>query len=340
MPGLVLWRPVADIRAECGGHHHVPAHHHAARDHNSGISAHEVHRRKADEHDGRRGHGEAHFADPIDKSAGDDAHNACEYQHHAEDYRIVLDAEIVLDIDYQVWEEHLHGDRENAESREGQVKLRILTHNRGAQAVEQVFEIAVPPRREPRRILDQHERHESDDGYRDAEDVEKLAPFSLLGQPVKAAEDYQHGDERQYRQHALHAAAVVTVGDIRDVGVESRVVRGAAEEGHHAVEHDHHHRRSRRRVRRGEKPPRVLRCNVAESGGRESPEYVARADECLALADTVRQRPHEKRRHRRGGGRPADHRGNIAGVGADGVIEEHVEIHVLYRPRELPEQAN
>ena len=243
MPGLAGRRPVADIRAERRGHHHVPAHHHRSRDHHAGAPAHKEHAHKPREHDSRRGEHEAQLAEPVDKAPRHDAHDRREDQHHAEDYRIVRDAEVVLYVDDEVREEHLHRNREQAERRKRQIKLRVLPHDRRPEAVEQVLKIAVRAALKPRLVLHEEDGQHADKSHRKAEDIEELLPSPLLRQPVESAEDDKHRYKRQDGEHALRTAAVRVIRNVGDIGVEGRVVCRAAKEGHHAVHYDDEHRR-------------------------------------------------------------------------------------------------
>ena len=102
---------------------------------------------------------------------------------------------------------------------------------------------------------------------------------------------------------------------------------------------DHHRRGSRRRGRR-EQLRRVFDCHEAERRRRKAPEQIAAADKQLALSHAVGQRAHQQRRQRGGSRTPADHGGDIAGVGGDGVIEIDVKIHIFDRPGKLADHAD
>ncbi len=240
MADLALRGPVPDIGAEGGGHHHVAAHHHRARDHHAGAAAHKIHAHKPRQHDESRRQGKAELAHFVDKAAGHHADHGGGNEHHAQNNGIVADAQIVLDVDDQIGEEHLHRHGEQAEGGKGQVQIGVCPDHGGPQAVEQVFEIAVPAGLKPRLILHQKDGNKAHKGHRRAENAKKFLPSPLLGQAVEQAEDDQHGDQRQDGQHALHPAPVALIGHIGDIGVEGSVVGGAAEEGHHAVQHHHH----------------------------------------------------------------------------------------------------
>ena len=162
----------------------------------------------------------------------------------------------------------------------------MLLHDRGAQAVDQIFEIRLAVRCELRL---RHQCAGSQPRQRDgsAENGEEFPPPAALCHAVKRTEDHQHGDERQNGKHRLGLSAVFRIDRIGDVGVEGRVVRGRAEEGHHAVEHNDHRCRRGRGLHRRKEPCRVFHRNQAERRRGGAPEDVAAADEQLSLPNAV-----------------------------------------------------
>ncbi len=340
MPGLVHGRPVPDVGAQYGRHQHIAAHHHAARkDHTHG-GAHEIHGREAAEHHQHGGQDEIHLAYPVDEPAGHHADHGSEDQHDAQHDGVIFDPEVVLQIDNQVREKHLHRDGEHAEAREGQIEVGVGGHHFGAEPVEQVFEIAVPPGFQTGLVPHQKDGHDAHGGDGQTEDVEELPPLPRPGQPVKRAEDNQHGDQRQNGQYALHPGAVIVVGSIGDKGVKGAVVGSGAKKGHDTVHHHHQRGGGSGGIGRGKELCGVIHRDVAESRRGQAPQDIAAADKDLPSAHAVGQRAHQQRGHRGRAGRPGHHGGDVARVGGNGVIEVHIEVHIFDGPRELAEQTH
>ena len=338
MPGLALRRPVADLTGEGCRDEHIAAHHHAAREDDRKHPTCKEHPDQPHEHHECRRERKAQRPDPVDHAAKEDADRRGHDQNHAQNDGIALNFQIILDIDDKIGEEGLHRDGEYAERRKRQIERRMRPHDRGAESIDEVPKIRLFARLELR-FLDEEAAHKARQRDEPAEDGEEFAPFAALRHAVERAEDDEHRDERQNCQHRFGLAAVGLGDGVGDVGVEGRVVRGRAEEGHHAVEYDDHHRRRGHGVRR-EELRRVFNCHKAECRRAHAPEQIAAADEQLPLAHAVGQRAHQQRGERRGCGAPADHRRNVARIGRDRVVEEDVEIHVFDRPCELAHQTD
>ena len=340
MAHLARRGPVPDVGAERGGNHHIAPHHHRSGHHHTQRLTHEVHAKQAQQHDQRRREHEHQLPQLIDEPAGNHADHRSQNQHHPQNQGVVRNTQVVLDINDQIGEKHLHRNREQAEGGKGQVQLRVLLHHAGPQPVEQIFEIAVLPGLQPLVIPEQAQGKQAHHRHRKAENAEKFLPSPLLGQAVKQAEDQQHGNQRQDGQHALHPSPVSLVGHIGDIGVEGGVIGGAAEEGHHAVQHHHQDGGGRHGVGAGEQPCGVFRRDKAEKPGAHAPEQIAQGNKGLPPAQPVRQCPHQQGGHGCHHRRPGHHAGDIARVGGNGVIQEHVEIHVLNGPGQLSGQAD
>ena len=247
--------------------------------------------------------------------------------------------QIVLHIDDEIREKDLHGHGKQAERREGQIERRVLFRNSRAEPVDKVFQIAVPSRLQLR-LRDQEDGHNARQNNESAEDREEFLPLPALCHAVEQAKNDEHGNERQNGQHGFCLAPRRVRHGVGDPRVERRVVGRRAEKRHDAVEHDDHHRRGSRRRGRREQLRRVFDCHEAERRRRKAPEQIAAADKQLALSHAVGQRAHQQRRQCGGSRAPADHGGDIAGVGGDGIIKVDIKIHIFDRPGKLADHAD
>ena len=162
---------------------------------------------------------------------------------------------------------------------------------------------------------------------------QKQLPGPGLGQAVQSPEHHQHGHQRHNGQHRLHPAPVFRHGDVRDPGVEGGVVGGGAEEGHDAVQHHHQHRRAVGRTGQG------ASFDEGEGPDADAPQQIADDDQGLPPPQPVAEGPHHQGGDGGGDGAPGHHGGDHGRVPGDGVVQEHVEIHILNDPGDLSEQA-
>ena len=247
--------------------------------------------------------------------------------------------QIVLHIDDEIREKDLHSHGEQAERREGQIERRVFPHDGRAKPVDKGFQIAVPARGQLR-LRDEEDGRNARQHDEPAEDREEFLPLPALRHAVEQPEDDEHGNKRQDGQYGLSLAAGLVGHGVGDPCVEGCVVGRRAEECHHAVEHDDHHRRRGDRGGGREQLRRVFDCHEAERRRRKAPEQIAAADKQLALSHAVGQRAHHQRRQRGGSRAPADHGGDIAGVGGDGIIKVDIKIHIFDRPGKLADHAD
>ena len=157
----------------------------------------------------------------------------------------------------------------------------------------------------------------------------------VVGEHPDAEHEHRRNDghDGEYR---VHSAAVGDIGDIRDPGVERRVVCRRAEEGHHAVEYDE----------QGDYAPARVVAEIQRDGGEEhyrcAPDEIACGDERLAFAELVDEPAREDCRHRRGEGGEDDHEGGHREVKLaprhEEVLPELGEEHVFHHPGYLTDK--
>ena len=150
MPGLSLRRQVADQPGERRRDKHIARHHDAARRDDRRHAACEIHSRQSKQHDQRRRKRKAQLSDTVDRLTGGNADRRRRNEHHAEHNGVIVKSQIILDIDDEIWKKDLHRDGEHAKRRKCQIERRMLPHDRGAQAVDQIFEIRLAVRCELR----------------------------------------------------------------------------------------------------------------------------------------------------------------------------------------------
>ena len=339
MSGLIRRGQFTHLGSERGGKQHVAAHHHHAAGDDPCNLAGEVHANQTYQHHASSRHSKVELAETVNELAKHQRHGTGHQQHQPQHKSVVLQHQVVLHVDDKIGEEHLHRNGEYAHACQRQVQRLMLADDGGAEAVDQLLQ--------ERGIAGMGLllRHEEDAGkagqrYQPAKDEEKALPVAGLRHGIKQAENDQHGQEGQNSQHAFHLAAVLIRNLISDVSVKGGVVGGGTKEGHHTVQNNHQHRRARYTGNGRQKPGGVFRRDKAKGRSAYAPQKIAHADKRLAAAYPVAERTHEQRGQRGRNGAGGNHGCNVGGVGGNGIVEEHIEVHVLNGPGKLAHQAD
>ncbi len=330
---------VPDETLQAGGEDHAGSQYHRARQNNGDHTPDEEHGDEPGE--GRNGGGDRHMelSVPVDYPPKSHAGHAGGGKHHAQNHGVAVHPKEALDIDDEVGHIHLLAGGVHRQSQQGQIQGGIGPDDPWAQAVEDVPHVVALRPAEVLRLLNEQMAQAASQQGQSAHHKEEDPPLPLGGQAVQSAEDHQHGHQRHDGQHRLHPAPVAVSGDVCHPGVEGRVVGAAAEKGHHAVQNDHQHRRRLDRLCRTQQAFQTVHPHQGEGHDAQAPQQVARDDDGLAHPQFVRQRAHRQGGHRRHHGAGRHHGGDHARVPGNGVVEEHIEIHVLHHPGDLADES-
>ncbi len=339
MAGFLDRRVVPDHSRERCGYDHISGHHDDAGEDDRDERARKIERDQTGEHYGCGRKKETEFADFVNEAAGGDTGDRSRDQDNAEHDRIIVEAKVVLHIDDEVRHEDLHGDREETEGAERDVERLVGADDRRRESVQDVTQ----ERRGYRgssRLFYEEDRENSGDRDCDAEDREKELPMSVTCHRIENSENDQHGDQGKDREDGLRTTAILCGCRICDIGVESGIIRRRSEKGHDTIEDNDEDCGGRDGVGIGEKPGDQIDADESEGEEGGTPEKIAGDKEDLAASQTVREGSNEERRESCDDRTRCDHHGYVIRVRGDCVVKKDVEVHVLDRPGELPDQSD
>lgn len=278
-------------------------------------------------------------AELVEEHAHDARDDRGDDDHDAERQHIIGYAQGDRDEIDEIGHKSLLRDTDEAEGGETDIHELILFRHMRAETVKDVGELFHVRLDDMRRIFDEKNgNYAADDGYH-AENDEKESVIALvIGEHGDDDGDHRrkYGHDRKYR---VDLAAVGAVGDIRDPGVESRVIRRRAGKSHDAVEND------QKRDHHAAFPRIEVHGNDRKKHYRKAPDDIACGDKRLSAPHLVAQRARKDSRDR-GGERGQDYHqrcGDIIVVAEFAHVFEKVlgkggEIHVFYYPGYLTDQ--
>ena len=339
MPHLVGGRIVAHASRKQRHFPQISRHHDDARHRDEPDIAREKHQRAADRIQRERG-GEQNFERySAAQEAEKHAENGGQYEYCAKHQHVVGYAEEVFDIYDEIGHVDIVGYAYHADCGVYQIEIAVFPDYRRAEAVDQLPQEIALFRRESRAVLYHEQTDDAHDCGYTAEHTEEKHPLPVLRKGVEYTEYHEERGERHDLKHALRFCARARSGYVGYPGVERGVVSGRTDSRHYAVHNDDHHRRQRDCVCRRKEFCRVLLGYQSEREHARAPQYVAYADEQLALARPVRQTSRKQRDHSRDDRARSDHRARSVEVVSDRLVQIDVEIHILDHPGDLPDKS-
>ena len=268
--------------------------------------------------------------------------NRCENNGRRHNENVICHTQGFFVVDDEVRHKNLNGNVKENKGCKIEIERAVALDGGGAEAVNDVLEISRFGFNTFGRILNEEDAKNTNGNHNHANNGKNPNPAGSQAQikEHKAAKHCKNGNQRHHRIDALSRAAVCVVGAIGQPRVECRIVGRGTEKGHQAVKNDN--QRNGNRCRADGQPrtgTRGIKTNEAEAENRDTPQNVACAHKELALAYTVGECTDENGGQCGRNSTCRNHGGNIVSGCVEHVVDEHIEIHILYNPRHLSNQT-